>query len=246
MNIFKLAIAAAIFPLAVNAASVDLNTWQSPEGGGNWSVQGGGSTVYQSINTPTPTTFFNGENSQGKSLSGQITVASNTSDDDFIGFVLGYDAGDLTNNSADYLLIDWKRGDQTVGGWGFGAAGLAISRVTGAINETEAWSHTGDVSELQRATNLGSTGWVRGQTYTFDLTFTAGLVEVFVNGIKELSVNGSFSDGSFGFYNFSQDRVTYAGIEEDIVPSAVPVPAAGFLLAGALGGLGLVRRRKKA
>lgn len=243
MKFLKTLIAAAVFPLAVNAAPVDLNTWQAPEGGGNWTVQGGGSTVYQSINTPTPTTFFNGVNSQGMSLSGEISVASNAGDDDFIGFVLGYNAGDLGNNSADYLLIDWKRGTQSFGSWGTGLAGLAISRVTGAISEPEAWSHTGDVDELQRATNFGNTGWVHGQTYTFDITFTSGLVEVFVNGEKELSVNGAFSDGSFGFYNFSQQRVTYAGIEEGVAP--VPLPATGLLLVGALGGFGLMRRRKK-
>ena len=35
----------------------------------------------------------------------RITVATN-SDDDFVGFAIGFRPGDSTNASADYLLLD--------------------------------------------------------------------------------------------------------------------------------------------
>ena len=60
----------------------------------------------------------------------------------------------------------------------------------------------------------------------------------------ELSVAGSFSDGSFGFYNYSQANVRYAGITEEVIPPTIPLPATLPLLAGAIAGvIGLRRRR---
>ncbi|WP_433989438.1 hypothetical protein SuNHUV7_40550 (plasmid) [Pseudoseohaeicola sp. NH-UV-7] len=245
-NAFIYAAAFAVTGVAAHSAPVDLSTWSSPEGGGSWTIAADNNSVFQSTNTPTPTTFFSGVDSQGLQLSGSITVESSGGDDDFIGFVLGYDAGDLVDDSADYLLIDWKRGDQNA--FGFAPAGLSISRVTGGVNTTEAWSHTGDVTELARGTTLGLIGWVPGQTYLFDLIFTSSLVQVRVDGVLELSVAGSFSDGSFGFYNFSQQGVRYAGLQEEIAPpvnGVVPLPAGLPLILTALGVLGLATRLRK-
>lgn len=234
------------FVASAHAAPVDLSTWTA-EGPGNWVTAADNNSVLQTLND-NPTLFFNGVNSQGKALSGSITVET-TSDDDYVGFVLGYNAGDLTNDSASYILIDWKQIDQ--GSFGCTAqAGLAISQVSGAVgNDAGAWCHApaNNVTELARATNLGDTGWADNTTYTFKLTFTDSLIEVFVNDVLELSVSGAFADGSFGFYNYSQASVRYAGIQEDVVPpSEIPLPAALPLMAMGLGGLGFwsARRRK--
>ncbi len=71
----------------VQAAPVDLSAW-SAEGQGNWQLQGGNDSVLQTSNG-LPTVFHNNANSQWQQLSGHITVQT-ASDDDFIGFVLGY------------------------------------------------------------------------------------------------------------------------------------------------------------
>lgn len=222
---------------------VDLSSWQA-NGNGNWILQSGNNAVKQTLNNH-PTVFHNNKNSQGTALSGEITVQT-TSDDDFIGFVLGYNNNDLTNSAANYLLIDWKQGNQNY--YGYGQRGLAISQVTGQLGDNSgAWSHdpANNVTELARATTLGDTGWLDNTTYNFDITFTSSLVEVFVNGIKELSVAGAFNNGSFGFYNYSQANVLYAGIEEVNLPSAVPVPAAALMFAPALLGFIGLRRKSK-
>jgi hypothetical protein len=249
MTKLNFSLPSAIFLIFVagsaGAATVDLTTWDGAEGGGSWTVQSGNDAVLQTANG-LPTVFYSGSDSQGLALSGEITVQT-AFDDDYVGFVLGYNTGDLLSSSADYLLIDWKQGDQSY--LGQGLEGLAISRVTGILSEADAWPHTGTVEELDRATNLGSTGWADNTTYMFDLIFTANAVQVFVNDILELSVTGTFSDGSFGFYNYSQGGVLYAGLTEDVAPpqiSAVPLPAGLPLLFSGLLALGLTRRRRQA
>jgi hypothetical protein len=238
--------ALALAATTAQAAPVDLSSW-TVQGTGTWNLAPDNNSVTQTVNG-NPTVFFGAGNAQGNQLSGTIRVGT-SSDDDYIGFVLGFNAGDLTNPTTDFLLIDWKQGDQS----SFGCTannGLAISRVTtGLANDRGAWCHDSafGVTELARGTNLGGTGWVDLTSYTFDLVFTANNVQVFVNGSKEIDINGSFANGSFGFYNYSQSNVTYGAIQQVVVEPpnpSVPEPASLGLLGLGLAGLGAARRRR--
>lgn len=212
------------------AGPIDLSSWII-DGGGSWTFN---TTVIpndsatQNVNS-IPTVLFNNVNSQGLALSGTIEVQT-SSDDDFIGFVLGYDDNDLfgSNATTDYILVDWKQGTQS--GWD---AGMSISRVTGGPIASsgvdtggDAWQHTGHVNFIERAATLGNVGWQDFTEYAFDIQFTATNIRVLIDGIEQFNINGSFENGSFGFYNFSQENVRYAGIQEDVVPSTgIPEPA---------------------
>lgn len=247
---------------AANAAPVDLSSWIVEEVPGsptaNWTVQNApaNDSVFQSQNS-RPSIFFDpGTNSQGKALSGKIKVET-ASDDDFIGFVLGYDSGEAGSNNTDFILIDWKQGNQPGGGcFGNGLAGLSVSRVTAAASECSFWGHdsgivagVSEVTEIARATNLGATGWADNTEYDFELVFTANLIQVSVDGVLELSINpgdagiGSFDDGAFGFYNYSQASVRYSAIEED--PAPVPEPVTLLLLGLGLAAVSLTGRRRQ-
>jgi hypothetical protein len=234
-------------PAVAVTVPVDLSTWTA-EGTGNWTRAGDNNSVFQSVNTVAPTVFYAPGNARGLQLSGTIRV-TDTGDDDFIGFVLGYQTGDLTASSTDFLLVDWKRGTQTLHGCS-GARGLAISRVTAGLGDNAGgWCHSSafGVQELARGATLGSTGWNRNQTYAFDLLFTTENVRVVVDGVEQFNINGNFSNGAFGFYNYSQPGVTYAGLTQARIPgAAVPEPESWAMLIAGFGLVGGVMRRRRA
>jgi hypothetical protein len=224
------------------AAAVDLNTWtvqNSTTGAGNWAVSVDGTTVLQTING-NPTVFLSPSSAQGTAVQGRIRVET-TGDDDFIGFVLGFDNGDFADPLADYLLIDWKQANQAPG-----VDGLAVSRVTGAATTlNDFWQHTGVVTELARGATLGSTGWQDNVEYQFDFVFTPTNLQVSVNGNLEININGSFSDGNLGFYNYSQSTVRYSGFTQDPAPpTSTPEGGVGLGCLGvSFAGLMMLRRR---
>lgn len=224
---------------------IDLSTWES-DGPGNWAVQGvGNDSVFQSLNSAPSVFFESGANAQNTIISGNITVET-SSDDDFIGFVLGYQDGEMQNSTSEFMLIDWKKRNQSPA-----TVGMAISLVKDATLEDDFWTHSGGITEVARANNLAATGWVTNQTYTFDIKFTDNLIEVMVDSILELSITAadagltSFSNGAAGFYNYSQASVRYAGIGETTIttpPTAVSAP--GMLVLTLIGGFLTLRLRK--
>lgn len=248
------------------AAPVDLSTWTAESYSsvdtfpvGNWVVGGGGDFVTQT-NNGQPTIFYSDFNAIGSDVRGKIQVQTGN-DNDFIGFVLGFQPGDTTSAAADYLLVDWKQGDQFFNFTGNPAtdatpgttalAGLAASRVSGTPSADELWGHTdfsivnpgGGVDQLARGSTLGNTGWADFVEYNFRFIYTPTNLKVYVDDVLQIDVNGAFPDGRLGFYNFSQDTVRYSAFTIDAAPT--PEPTTLVLVGLALAAIGASRRRSR-
>jgi Thrombospondin C-terminal region/PEP-CTERM motif len=256
-------VAAVSIADTTHAAAVDLRTWKAESypavagfGAGVWTPTASGSSVTQSVNGQ-PTVYYSDFMAYSTKVTG--TIRSSGGDDDFIGFVIGYNPNDSTNASANYLLIDWKAatqffdfGNPSTTPGGTALRGLAVSRVTGTPTADEFWQHAdysshpgGGVQELQRAATLGSTGWTRNVDYQFSFDFGPNNLIVAVNGVEQLNIAGAFNNGRLGFYNFSQAGVTYSAF--DNVPGgfgAVPEPATWAMMLTGLGLVGIGLRRR--
>ena len=207
-------------PTASAGAAVDLSMWTVdtfPGGTSSWNIASDNNSVLQTING-FPSVFCSDFKAFGNELAGIIAVET-SSDDDFIGFVLGYETGDFDNLDADYLLVDWKQNNQ-----GGSRRGFAVSQITGTLGGSEFWEHlddtisTGSIEELARGATLGDTGWVNFVEYSFRFTYTPSNLQVFVDGSLQIDISGSFPDGKFCFYNYSQERVRYSGITQRSLP----------------------------
>jgi choice-of-anchor A domain-containing protein len=175
-----------------------------------WTLSSDRLTVRQTTNS-VPAVYMSTLPAVGATLIFDLAVET-SSDDDFIGWVVGFDQGDTTNPQASYMLFDWKQADQSLDSRTLGLAGLAMSRVNGAVIPSGPdgwapfWSHSGAISELARARNLGRTGWRDFTTYRVKMEYGTSRIRVWVNDVLEFDVTGNFPSGRFGFYTASQER----------------------------------------
>jgi hypothetical protein len=238
---------------AAHAAPVpiDLRTWsqRGPAANGNWNVAADGSSVLQTVNG-NPTFFVSPDSHINTTLRGQMRVET-TSDDDFIGFVLGFKSPVANGNDMDFLLFDWKRAAQSSGGL-MAQQGFALSQVKGTITNYVPgfWGHSDSPEFDVLATNYGAgKGWAANITYDFTILYQDNRVRIdlaggaFGAGQTIFDIAGNFQDGSFGFYNYSQAQVRYSGLTEEDSPLAVSAPGSLALALLGLAAAASVHRR---
>lgn len=258
---------AAVFCVSVStfvsAVPLDLSGWSAltldyPGGqpAGNWVVAGGNTEVTQTVNAD-PSFYLNNTNQTSFTIDGSWQVLT-SSDDDYMGFVFGY------QNSSNFYLFDWKQGTQ--GYQGTANEGMTIKKMTGGTGDglvdlslAEFWENTTDLGDMEiLAKNQGSgKGWDNFVLYDFNLDFNTTAGEFTINvkegatALWDVTVSDStFTSGQFGFYNYSQQSVRYAGFEQvggtPPGPSPVPEPSILALLALGLIAIGCTRRKKSA
>lgn len=259
-----LALSAILGSSLLHAETVtNLSGWVVEEGGDTsavWTYDENLNSWDQAINSSWFTYLYDPSGkSIGKAISGTISVDT-TSDDDFIGFMVGYNAGEIDDDNADYLLLTWKQATQ-----GSLPIGMDLYHITGGLSRDKATYGLGLESvpyaqQLGNSADYANTGWEDYTEYTFDIAYAEHYLAIFVNGTLQYAATPDmigkekFSDGGFGFFNYSQDHVTYGGVnyddvdvlldnsqKQDIV-SAVPVSSVGVL---ALSGLFFPLRKRK-
>jgi len=172
---------------------------------GIWTLSADGLSVVQSTNGYA-SVYVSTLPANGVTITFEMMV--DNADDDYIGWVVGYESGESLSPTGHWLLFDWKQRTQGHGHTAY--IGMAMSHVQGAVGSFyDLYEHTNNVDEVARANTLSSTGWVNRQTYTIMMTYSTTQLDVWVDGVLEFSESGTFPTGSFGFYNHSQPNVTY-------------------------------------
>ena len=248
--------------VVAQSVPINLNTWnqESASGNGNWTVAPDGNSVFQSING-NPTFFVSPDDFINTTFNGEFQVQT-TGDDDYIGFVFGYQSplaanGDAVNDY-DFFLFDWKQNNQTSGGQ-LAQEGFTLSRVQGTINDflPGFWGHNDSTEFDVLATDYGSTrGWADNTEYDFTLLYQEDRITIDIQGGTDDFASSqrifnitpgdvglsTFQSGKFGFYNYSQASVRYQGFTQQDTPpnpdnQTVPEPSM-LLSMLAIAGLG--------
>lgn len=188
---------------------------------GQWVISDDGQSVNQTNNTNYPTFFVSPEDFIDHEITGTIRI-NDGSDDDFVGFVLGFNSVRTSGFGAgeifDFILLDWKRGAQEGSKEGF-TLSQVMSNVdlSGSESRNVLWTHDNEKLEILASRYGSQMGWQPNVEYVFEFKYTSGYVSIVLNGEDLFRVEGEFKPGSFGFYNLSQANVDYYGFSAIVI-----------------------------
>ena len=141
--------------------AVTLNDWTAINNGGSrWVVASNGASVTQTANG-APTVFISPTDVINTTFRGRIRV-NTTSDNDFIGLVLGYRApippfSGSSITKFQTILFDWKQTNQTTNSGLFGREGFALMRLDNPTSSASLWDHLNRPGVQVLATNFSTT-----------------------------------------------------------------------------------------
>jgi hypothetical protein len=214
-------------PVLAQGIPADLNTWskKGPANAGTWTVSQDGSTVLQTTNG-NPTFFVSPDQFFNTTTTGTFGVET-AGDDDYIGFVFGYQSPQSTGTDYDFFLFTWKQSAQGDPA-GFYLADVNCGNCLGFNFNTNANAGY-DLIASDTGVNRG---WADNTVYNFELLYTADSIRVDISGgtfadetifaVDAADVGvASFASGQFGFFNYSQSQVRYSGFVQNNPPVAV-------------------------
>lgn len=222
-------------PVVIEPGAINFHSWRSETYPGsnasNWQVTGVDGVTVTELNNSDPSFYYSPASAAGVIAEG-FMGAFTTGDDDFFGIAVGFSPGETADPAADYLLVDWKQGNQNLGVTGCGTAvgrrGLALSRVIGIPHGGELWGHANfacngaqnGVIELARGATLGSVGWVDNREYKVKVQYELDRVLVWVNDVLQIDVAGVFPTGPMAFYEHSQPNTRFRGFIQGLASQA--------------------------
>ncbi|MCW1952805.1 MAG: hypothetical protein KIH80_001360, partial [Flavobacteriia bacterium] len=159
---------------------------------GNWVYDSDNESLKQTTNSD-PTFYVSNENYINKVVEGVFKVAT-TDDDDFVGFVLGFESAvDDSGSVNKFLLVDWKQGDQNYtdyGGYSYAEMRFSyfdttlsdnsIFWKTQAARDGNTWGVIDTFEPSSSFTGVNSQGgWVDNFTYSFKVVYTESNVKIY-------------------------------------------------------------------
>ncbi|HLP19392.1 MAG TPA: PKD domain-containing protein, partial [Chitinophagales bacterium] len=200
-------------------SNVNFNSW-SPAGypnNGSWSVQNGGSQIYQGTNG-AQSFFVSPFDLMNVHLTGSFR--SNDNDNDWMGFVFSFLNPINPIDTFDCWLYDWKQEAQ-----GGASSGMSLCRLNGYISPNPPpgvsdhpnfWDHQSSPQFTVVDNNFGGPGWNQGQNHNFELYLTYTRATIFIDGAQAFDWQDCFKPGRFGFYNFSQSDCIYSNFNYEL------------------------------
>lgn len=184
---------------------VEVNPWST----GRWSIINN-TTLLQSENGPMPTFYLSSKEYESSVIKGKVSINSTSGDNDSVGIVFGY------KNNTQYFVINWEK--EAAGNSG-GTYRMSLQQVNGGTPT----GHGGNGGVTKGGVNVG---WSYNTTYELEVRTAGDTVTVLLNGAQQFSVSGLAlpSKGKIGFYNQSQNQVTYS----DFYISTTPTCPTGF------------------
>ncbi|MDM8548892.1 carboxypeptidase regulatory-like domain-containing protein [Desulfobacterales bacterium HSG2] len=202
--------------------ATDLNRWTregDPEKG-NWIVEEGGESVLfrvQDHNSPSPALFVSPEPFVNKTVSGKFVVETEY-DDDYVGFVFGYQGID------DFYLLRWRQGQDN----DWTTSGFTLAHVTGGLSGILHEDQHTSVSGYEVLGTKPEIPWADKTPYEFTLDYRSDSIRIdiaggdFGDGTTIFNLTGEFPEARFGLFNFSQDNTRYEGITQKCTESDPP------------------------
>ena len=201
------------------AQIIDLSSWTvvdynvtTVQPAANWGLSQSNTVVLQSVNAD-PSIFVSPFVLTNDRIQGSWLVNTND-DDDFMGFVFGF------QDNQHFYLFDWKQANQTNSIWGNAISERGMSvKVVNASSALTAYDFAVTLHTNQtrvRSLYHNTIPYADFTSYDFDIEFQPGHFAITVrngtNILDTISINDvTYTSGQFGFYNFSQSQVQYAG-----------------------------------
>lgn len=208
---------------AMGATPIDLANWtviqyemfDQPDA--NWVRSADNASVTQTVNADASILIGDFDSSNLR-ITGTWSVQT-SDDDDFMGFVFGY------QDRGNFYLFDWKQGDQNDCAFGQAGMSLKVVQTSAELRCPDLWPTSG--SPNVRVLRHNTIPYSDFTEYQFTLQFNPGLIVVEVRDTSSNQlvqrwdvIDSSFSNGKFGFYNYSQGAVRYTGFTEEVWCSA--------------------------
>ncbi|PRQ04653.1 hypothetical protein ENSA5_06090 [Enhygromyxa salina] len=141
-------------------------------------------------------------------ITGTMTVTDAQGDDDWIGFVWGW------QNSSQFYMFHWKQSAQNLG-LCVGVEGMVVKKVDalGALSQVDLGCDmdTPNVTVLLGPDETSTEGWIEGRDYGVELLYDLTETEITITDLSDNSVvanfvvmDDSYSSGKFGTYDWSQ------------------------------------------
>jgi uncharacterized repeat protein (TIGR01451 family) len=185
----------------------------------NWVLSNGNTVVTQVVNAD-PSIFISDFVLTGDLVEGSWKV-NTSSDDDFMGFVFGF------QDTQHFYLFDWKQGTQNHRGFSERGMTVKVVNADSPLNGFDLWPTAGNGTRVQSLYH-NTIPWQDFVEYGFRLEFQPGEFTITVTqGATVLASftiqDSTYANGRFGFYNYSQDAVIYSGFTRATI---TPIPTA--------------------